>query len=67
MRPKRLGKLRVLVEMTVAAAHGAGIPVCVCGDLAGEETGAALLRKLGVDELSVPSGRVSALRKSLTK
>jgi len=56
-----------LVEMAVTAAHGAGIPVCVCGDLAGEEGGAALLRKLGVDELSVPPGRVGALRKVLTK
>ena len=52
------------IEAVVAGAHEAGIPVAVCGELAGDPTGARLLVGLGVDELSMaaPSiGRVAAV------
>ncbi len=42
-----------LIARTVDAARGAGIPVGVCGELAGDPAAAVLLVGLGVDELSV--------------
>jgi phosphotransferase system enzyme I (PtsI) len=42
-----------LVKKTIDAAKEAGIWVGVCGEMAGNPLGAALLLGLGVDELSV--------------
>jgi phosphoenolpyruvate-protein kinase (PTS system EI component) len=51
-----------LVEGTVRAAHGAGIPVEVCGEAASEPAVVPLLVGLGVDELSVGAARVGEVR-----
>jgi phosphotransferase system enzyme I (PtsI) len=42
-----------LIAATADAAHKQGIPVSVCGEMAGDPTLAPLLLGLGVDELSV--------------
>ncbi len=42
-----------LIQMTVKGAKKAGIEVSVCGELAGDEIGAACLFGLGIDELSM--------------
>jgi phosphotransferase system enzyme I (PtsI) len=42
-----------LIQRTIHAAHDNGIPVTVCGEMAGTKTMAPLLVGLGVDELSM--------------
>src|SRR5690606_34736362 len=42
----------MLMKRTVDAAHAAGIPVSICGEIAGNPRATALLVGLGIDELS---------------
>ncbi len=42
-----------LIQMTIMAAHNNGIPVTVCGEMAGSRLMAPLLVGMGVDELSM--------------
>jgi phosphotransferase system enzyme I (PtsI) len=59
-----------LIKMTIAGAEKAGIDVSVCGELAGNEIGAACLIGFGIKELSmVPSSipKISGLLGSRTK
>jgi phosphoenolpyruvate-protein phosphotransferase len=51
-----------LIAMTVAAAHGHGRWVGVCGGLAGDPQGVPLLVGLGVDELSVSVPAIPAVK-----
>lgn len=56
-----------LVERTVAGARRHGRWVGVCGGLAGEPLGAALLVGLGVDELSMSVGDVGPIKALLRR
>ena len=56
--------LRLIAEI-VAGADQAGIPVAVCGELAGDPIGAMILVGLGVDELSADAGSLDAVRAGL--
>ena len=49
----------------VAGADSAGIPVAVCGELAGDPAGALVLAGLGVDELSADAGSLDGVRAAL--
>jgi phosphoenolpyruvate-protein phosphotransferase len=49
----------------VAGADAAGIPVAVCGELAGDPAGALVLVGLGVDELSADAGSLDEVRVAL--
>jgi phosphoenolpyruvate-protein phosphotransferase len=49
----------------VAGADAAGIPVAVCGELAGDPAGALVLVGLGVDELSADAGSLDDVRVAL--
>ena len=51
-----------LIARTVDAAHGKGIPVAVCGELAGHPQAAGELIRLGVDELSVSGAKLGRVR-----
>ena len=53
------------VAGVVAGADGAGIPVAVCGELAGDPAGALVLVGLGVDELSADAGSLDEVRAAL--
>ena len=52
---------------TVAGADAAGIPVAVCGELAGDPAGALVLVGLGVDELSADAGSLDGVRAALAR
>jgi phosphoenolpyruvate-protein phosphotransferase len=54
-----------LVAAVVAGADGAGIPVAVCGELAGDPLGALVLVGLGVDELSADAGSLDGVRAAI--
>jgi phosphoenolpyruvate-protein phosphotransferase len=54
-----------LIRSVVAGADEAGIPVAVCGELAGDPAGALVLVGLGVDELSADAGSLAGVRAAL--
>lgn len=54
-----------LIERTVAGAHAHGRWVGVCGGIAGDAFGAALLAGLGVDELSMTPRDIPAVKDAL--
>ncbi len=56
-----------LIDMTVRAAKAAGKWVGVCGGIAGEPLGAALLTGLGVEELSMSLPSVPGVKAHLRK
>jgi phosphoenolpyruvate-protein phosphotransferase len=53
------------VAAVIAGARVAGIPVAVCGELAGDPAGALVLVGLGVDELSADAGSLDGVRAAL--
>ncbi len=56
-----------LIDLTVQAAHGAGKPVAVCGEAAGDPATIPLLVGLGVDELSVGPARLPDVRRLVSE
>ena len=54
------------VAAVVAAGRGAGIPVAVCGELAGDPEGARLLAGLGVEELSMAPRSIAGVAAAIT-
>ncbi len=53
------------IAAVVAGADATGIPVAVCGELAGDPAGALVLVGLGVDELSADAGSLDEVRAAL--
>jgi multiphosphoryl transfer protein len=56
-----------MIDMTVRAAKSAGKWVGVCGGVAGDPLGAAILSGLGVTELSMSLPSIAAVKSSLRK
>ncbi len=56
-----------LIEMTVQAARQAGIPVAVCGELAGNTEWTETFLNFGVDALSMATHRILAVRNLLSR
>lgn len=54
-----------LIDMCIQGADRRGIPVAVCGELAGEPAGAIVLAALGVDELSADAGSFGSIMAAL--
>ena len=62
--PLHPGLLRLISEV-VTAAHRAGRPVTVCGEMAADALGCLALVALRVDALSVPVNQLRAVRRTL--
>ena len=56
--------LRAIAQLT-DAAHRAGIPVAVCGEMAGDPVGAVVLVGLGIDELSMDPSAFGSVKRAL--
>ncbi len=54
-----------LLRFVVHSAHAAGIPVCVCGEMAGEALFLPVLLGLGVDELSMNSLAIPVVKAAI--
>jgi phosphocarrier protein FPr len=56
-----------MVRSTVEAGHTAGIPVGMCGELAGKPDAALLLIGLGIDELSMNAPCIPEMKAAIRK
>ncbi len=56
-----------LIRRTVDAAHDAGIPVSMCGEMAGEPFYTYILLGLGLDELSMNATSIALVKRILRK
>lgn len=54
-----------LIQLAAKAAAGAGIPVAVCGEMAGDPAGSAVLIGLGVDELSMGAASFPEVKRAV--
>lgn len=63
LHPAVLRSLRRVVQ----AAHGAGIPACLCGEMAGDPLFLPVLLGLGFDELSMGAGSILRVKQILRR
>ncbi len=63
LHPAVLRSLRRIVQ----AAHGAGIPACLCGEMAGDPLYLPILLGLGFDELSMGAGSILRVKQILRR
>jgi phosphoenolpyruvate-protein phosphotransferase len=61
MHPAVLRSIRSVIE----AGHARGIPVAVCGEMAGDPAGAVVLAGLGIDELSMDPRSFGGVKRAL--
>lgn len=52
-----------LIRLTVENAHAVGIPVAMCGEMAGDPLATVILLGLGLDELSMNAFSIPAVKK----
>lgn len=63
LHPAVLRSLRRIVQV----AHGAGIPACLCGEMAGDPLYLPVLLGLGFDELSMGAGSILRVKQVLRR
>jgi phosphotransferase system enzyme I (PtsI) len=61
-KPLHLSVLRALQNI-VGAAKAAGIPVAMCGEMAGDPLYSLVLLALGFDELSMTAGQIPTVKR----
>ncbi|MFN6515148.1 MAG: phosphoenolpyruvate--protein phosphotransferase [Nostoc sp. CreGUA01] len=54
-----------MVQQTIEAGHGAGIPVGLCGELAADPLATGILLGLGLDELSVNPQSIPVIKQGI--
>jgi phosphotransferase system enzyme I (PtsI) len=54
-----------LIQFTIAAAWRANIPVCLCGEMAGDRRATALLLGLGLREFSMAPSRLPVVKQEI--
>lgn len=54
-----------LIKMTINAGHKAGIPVAMCGEMAGDSRYVRLLLGLGLTDFSMPPNQILEIKKTL--
>lgn len=57
--------VKKLIEQTVAAGHKRGIPVTVCGEIAGDPNYTDFLLRAGVRALSMPAGLIPLVKERI--
>ncbi|MGO9829014.1 MAG: phosphoenolpyruvate--protein phosphotransferase [Myxococcaceae bacterium] len=65
-KPLHLSVLRAL-EHILAAARAAGIPVSMCGEMAGDPRYTLVLLALGLDELSMTAGQIPVIKQRIRR
>ncbi|MGO8970953.1 MAG: phosphoenolpyruvate--protein phosphotransferase [Myxococcaceae bacterium] len=65
-KPLHLSVLRAL-EHILAAARVAGIPVSMCGEMAGDPRYTLVLLALGMDELSMTAGQIPVVKQRIRR
>jgi len=55
-----------LVNRVITAGHGAGIPVAMCGEMAGDPIAVPLLLGMGLDEFSMGAGSILTTRELIS-
>ena len=65
-RPLHLSVLRMLQQI-VSAARASGIPVAMCGEMAGDPVYTLILLALGFDELSMTAGQIPVVKGIIRK
>lgn len=65
-RPLHLSVLRML-QTIVSAARASGIPVAMCGEMAGDPAYTLMLLALGFDELSMTAGQIPVVKNILRR
>jgi phosphocarrier protein FPr len=63
MHPAVLRSIRAVIT----AGHARGVPVAVCGEMAGDPDAAIVLTGLGIDELSMDPGSFGAVKRRLAR
>ncbi|MEN6448807.1 MAG: phosphoenolpyruvate--protein phosphotransferase [Syntrophaceae bacterium] len=56
-----------LIQFTIDAGHGAGIPVSMCGEMAGREIYTPILLGMGIDSLSTNTFAISHVKEMARK
>jgi multiphosphoryl transfer protein len=56
-----------MVQQTIQAAHAAGIPVGLCGELAADTLATPILLGLGLDELSVNPQSIAGVKQAIAR
>lgn len=57
--------IKRLIEMTITAAQKRGIPVTVCGEMAGDPNYTDFLLRAGVSSLSMPASHVALIKERI--
>ena len=60
--PFHIGMLR-MIKTIIDQAHKYNVPVCMCGEMAGDEKATLLLLGLGLDEFSVTGVNISKIKR----